>query len=219
MKYIHVYALPLMFVFCTSCGQSQTDSSKDNTKSESRYTLPSYRSNDHKIHTKYEYTDSIGKRVVIQNSLPRGGLRYTDPNGKQYVYAVLWTRITNETGNPLEVAIDFPVDSLEIPSSSGNYMKLLLPSDTMSTNKELLFDYGLTIKSFLDNYRHKSPSLKKTIHPNTSSAFYVVVLSDLGVKGILRTELSLKETNLFYRINDKEISCGSINLKNLRLQE
>lgn len=219
MKYIHVYVQLLLVIFHTSCGQSQTGSSKDNTKSETSYKVPSYGSNDPKIHTKYEYTDSIGKRLVIQNSLPKAGPRYTDPTGKEYVYAVFWTRIINETANPVEVAIDFPVDSFQIPSSSGLYMKLLLPSDTMTIDKEFLYDYGLTIKSFLDHYRHKSSSLKRIIHPKTSSAFYVVALSDRGANGILRTELSLKENNLFYRINDKEIPCGSINLKNLRLQE
>ena len=40
------------------------------------------------IDTKYEYTDSTGKSLIIQNSLPRGGLTYTDPNGEIYVYAV-----------------------------------------------------------------------------------------------------------------------------------
>ena len=98
-------------------------------------------------------------------------------------------------------------------------MKLLLPSDTMTIDKESLYDYGLTIKSFLDNNRYKSSSLKRTIHPKGSSNFYVVTLSNKGVSGTIRTELSLKEQNLFYRVNDKEIHCGKINLKNLRLQK
>ncbi|GAB3222967.1 two-component regulator propeller domain-containing protein [Spirosoma arcticum] len=34
MKYIHGYALLLMFVFCTSCGQNQTNVPKENIKSE-----------------------------------------------------------------------------------------------------------------------------------------------------------------------------------------
>lgn len=214
MKSLHVYALSLMFVFCTSCGQSQTGSSKDNTTSETKDTVPSYRSDDPAIHTKYEYTVSAGERLVIQNSFPKAGPRYTDPNGKEYVYAVFWTRIINETGTPVEATIDFPVDSFPVPSSSGNYMKLLLPSDTMTIDKEPLYDYGLIIKSFLDNYRHRSSSLKRIVHPMSSIAFYVVALSNRGVDGILRTGLSLKEKDLFYRINDKEIPCGSINFKN-----
>ena len=51
-----------------------------------------------------------------------------------------------------------------------------------------------------------------------------------GAHGTLRTELNLKEDNLFYRVKvdgsnsndewkDKEIRCGNINLKNLILQK
>ncbi len=217
MKYAHVYALFLLFVFCTSCGgQNKPDLPKENIKSETKDIVTSPESDEGNFHTKYEYTDSAGKRLIIQNSFPKGE-PYTDSNGKKYAKAIFWTRIINETDNPLELTIDFPLDSFEIPSSSGNYMKLLLPSDTMTIDKEPLYDYGLIIKSFLDNNRHQSSSLKRTIHPKGSSAFYVVTLSDRGVDGILRAGLSLKEQNLFYRINDKEIHCGKINLKNLRL--
>ena len=188
----------------------------DSTKNaHSQKPLPNY--NDKDIYTKYEYTDSNGAYLIIQNSFPKSGINYTDPNGKKYIYAVFWTQIINETVNPLELTIDFPLDSFEIPSSSGNYMKLLLPSDTMTIDKEPLYDYGLTIKSFLDNNRHKSSSLKRTINPKGSSAFYVVTLSNRGVGGTLRTGLSIKEQNLFYKINDKEIPCGKINLKKLVL--
>ena len=45
MKYAHLYALFLMFVFLTSCGQSQTNISKDNIKSETKdsTTPPKYK--------------------------------------------------------------------------------------------------------------------------------------------------------------------------------
>jgi hypothetical protein len=76
-----------------------------------------------------------------------------------------------------------------------------------------MYDYGLTIKSFLDNNLYKSSSLKRTINQKGSSVFYVVTLSNRGVGGIIRTGLSIKEQNLFYRINGKEIPCGKINLK------
>jgi hypothetical protein len=59
--------------------------------------------------------------------------------------------------------------------------------------------------------------LKRTINPKRSTTFYVVTLSNRGVDGTIRAGLSLKEQNLFYRINDKEIHCGKINLKNSRL--
>ena len=176
--------------------------------------------NEKYIDTKYAYTDSIGMSLIIRNSLPKGGLKYTDPNGKVYVYAIFWTRITNETANPFEFTIDFPVDSYELPSAPGSSFKLLLPSDTMMFEKEDLFNYGLTsLKSFLDTSIDKPSSLKRTINPKQSSSFYVVTLfKQQGIDGTLRTGLSLKEQNLFYRINDKEIHCGKINLKTLILR-
>ena len=83
MKYIHLNALFLVFVFHTSCGQNQTNSSQDNIKSVTKDIVTSPGPNERNIHTKHEYTDSIGKRLIIQNSFPRGG-PYTDPTGKRY---------------------------------------------------------------------------------------------------------------------------------------
>jgi hypothetical protein len=180
---------------------------------------------------KYEYADSKGKRLIIQNSLPRG-IKYTDPNGKEYSKIMFWTRIINQTDNPLELEINFPVDSYEVPTLRGKYFKILLPSDTMTLDKEPLQDYGIKdLKSFLDNSIHKPSSLKRTINPKESSGFYVVILFDNGVAGPTRTGLSIKGQNLFYKISrytgkqggslvdEKEINCGSINLKNLVLQK
>lgn len=221
---VKLFGLLLMLVFHTSCGQTQTSVPKENIKSETKGIVTSRGSNERNIHTKYEYTDSNGKSLIIQNSFPRSKINYTDPNGKKYVYAVFWTRIINETDNPLELTIDFPLDSFEFPSSSGNYMKLL-HSDTVVDK------YDGTLKSFLDNNRYQSSSFKRTINPKGSSTFYVVTLSNRGAGGILRAGLSLREQNLFYRIslydstsahsliNEKEIHCGSINLKNLMLQK
>jgi hypothetical protein len=207
MKYTQTYSLFWMFVLYTSCiGQNKTDLSKEKIKYETK---------------DYEYTDSIGRHLLIKNSGPRGGLKYTDPNGDVYVCAVFWTRLINETDNPLEFKIDFPVDSYEVPSLPGKYFKILVPPDTMTIDKERLFNYGLTdLESFLDNSIHKSSSLKRTINPKDSSGFYVVMLCLIeGAHGTLRTGLVLKGQNLFYRINDKEILCGMINLEKLTLQK
>lgn len=171
------------------------------------------------IFTKYEYADAIGKSLIIQNSFPKSGIHYTDPSGKKYIYAVFWTRIVNETDSPCELQLDFSLDSVEIPSASGNYIRLLVPSDTMTIQKEPLYNYGLSVKSFLDQNRHKSSTLKRTINPKESSAFYIVTLSDKGVNGTLRTGLSLKGQYLFYKINNKEIPCGKINLKKLIIRK
>jgi hypothetical protein len=175
----------------------------------------------------------MGKRLIIQNSLSRG-IKYTDPNGKKENKVLFWTRITNETENPLELNIDFPVE-YEVPSLPGRYFKILLPSDTMTLDKEPLPDYGITdLKSFLDNSIHKSSSLKRTINPKESGGFYVAILFDTGVVGPFRTGLSIKGQNLFYNVtryagkrgvslvelvDEKEINCGSINLKNLMLRK
>ncbi|MDO6429421.1 hypothetical protein Q4E93_02395 [Flavitalea sp. BT771] len=219
MKYEHVYRLFLMLVFCTSCGgQNKPD------------TVTSPGSKGLNIYSKYEYTDSAGKRLIIQNSFSRG-IIYTEPNGKKANKVLFWTRITNETESPLELNIDFPVE-YEVPSLPGRYFKILLPSDTMTLDKEPLPDYGITdLKSFLDNNIHKPATLKRTIEPKGSGGFYVAILFDIGVVGPFRTGLSIKGQNLFYKvmryagkqgrslIDEKEINCGSINLKKLILQK
>jgi hypothetical protein len=187
---------------------------------------------DKDIYTKYEYADSKGGSLIIQNGFPRGGMKYTEFNGEVYGYVIFWTQIINETDNPLELKIDFPVDSYKVPSLRGKYYKVLIPADTMTLKKFPLFMYGLkNLESFLDDNIHKSASLRRTINPKESNGFYVVILclTD-GAHGTMRTGLSLKGQNLFYRINvdgsksnskssDQEIQCGSINLKNLVLQK
>ena len=130
--------------------------------------------------------------------------------------------------------IDFPVDSFEVPWLPGKYYKVLVPPDTMAIENEALYDYGLTgLKSFLNNSLHKPSLLKRTINPKESSGFYVVILSKIneGAPGALRTGLSIKGQDLFYRvsvvkgphplsvISEKELHCGSINLKNLMLRK
>jgi hypothetical protein len=201
-------------------------SCNQNSKSTPEKIEQTQKANDKDIYTKYKYIDSKGGSLTIQNSLPKGGMKYTDVNGEVYNYAVFWTRIINETDNALELKINFPLDSYEVPSLPGKYYKILVPLETMTPNKSSLFLYGLTdLESFLDNNIHKQSSLKRTIKPKESSGFYVVMLclSD-GAHGTLRTELNLKKKNLFYRIkvdgsksknksNDKEIRCGTINLK------
>jgi hypothetical protein len=98
--------------------------------------------------------------------------------------------------------MDFPVNSYEDPSLPGKYYKVLIPADTMTLEKFPLFNYGLTnLESFLDNSIHKSASLKSTINPTESNGFSVVMLClTEGAHGTMRTGLSLKGQNLFYRI-------------------
>ncbi|MFD2943016.1 hypothetical protein [Flavobacterium notoginsengisoli] len=168
------------------------------------------------IYTKYVYANSKGENIVIQNSFPKGGMKYKDLKGNEYVYAVFWTRIINKNTNPVELKINFPPNSYEIQDLPGKYYKILIPSDIMTLDKIPLFNYGLKdLDSFFDNNIDKSSLLKRTIKPKESNGFYVVILRLIGGDkyGVLRTELSLKGQNLFYKIRDKEIQCGSIEIK------
>jgi len=212
----------IVFFFAIAVLFSCEPSSKSTPETVKRETVNSVR--------RYEYADPMGKRLIIQNSLSRG-IQYVDPNGKKKNKVLFWTRITNETENPLELNIAFPVE-YEVPSLPGRYFKVLLPSDTMTLDKEPLPDYGITdLKSFLDNNIHKPSSLKRTINPKESGGFYVAILFDEGVIGPFRTGLSIKGQNLVYKVtryagkqgvlfvDEKEINCGSINLKNLIRQK
>ena len=180
---------------------------------------------------KYEYADSMGKRLIIENSFSRGG-SYIDPNGEEYSKIMFWTRITNETEKPLELIIDLPIHSYEVPTLPGKYYKIFIPSDTMTLDKEPLQDYGMKdFRSFLDNSIHKPSYLRRTINQKESSGFYVIILFEKGVSGPSRTGLYLKGQKLFYKItrytgkqgiafvDEKEIDFGSIDLKNLVRQK
>ena len=199
-----------MAVFHTSCGQRQTNVPKDYIKSETKDVVTSPGSNE-KYHTKYEYTDSIGKRLIILNSFRRGA-PYTDPKGISYGKVIFWTRLVNETDNPLELKIDFPVDSFEVPGLPGKYYKLFVPPDTMTIEKEPMYDYGMPgLKSFLDNNIDKPSSLRRTINPKESSGFYVVILFDHEVGGPFQTGLCIKGQNLVYRISRAKRGTTPIN--------
>ncbi len=216
-----------------SCGQANK-STPETVEMETPTSVKNVQNNKD-IYTKYEYTDSNGKSITIQNGYPRGGLNYTDPTGKTYSYALFWTRIINETVNPLELKIDFPVDLYEIPGVPGNHYKVLVPPDTFTIDKESLYDYGLIgLKSFLDNNIFKPSLINRTVNQKESTGFYAIVLSHTTEGAphfTLRTGLNLNGQNLFYKVSrydntpahslmdEKQISCGSISLKNLTLNK
>lgn len=170
------------------------------------------------IHTHYAYTDFKAASLIIQNNFSKGA-KYRDGTGKEYMYGVFWTQIINETATSFELMIHFPADLLETPSSSGNFMKLLPPSDTMTNDKEPLYDNGLVMDSFLNNNFYRPSSLKRIVNPKESGSFYVVGPSNGRIGDILRTDLVIKKQPLFYRLNDIEIQCGMFNLKDLVLHK
>jgi hypothetical protein len=170
------------------------------------------------IDTEIKYTDSTGKGVIIQNSLPKGGRGFTDATGRKFGYRVFWTRVINEAATPLELTINFPADSFPLPSPDS-YMKVFLPPDTMTLDKETLHDYGATgLKSFFDTVLHTPTMLQRTINPKQACLFYIVVLRHHSGSGTPRGGLVLKEQDLFYKINPEFgsalIPCGKIVFRN-----
>ena len=59
-KLVKLFTLFLMSVFLSSCGQTQTNSPKENIKSETKDIVTTHGPNE-TYHTKYEYTDSVGR--------------------------------------------------------------------------------------------------------------------------------------------------------------
>ena len=205
-----------------SCKQ-RNNSTSDNTlnsteKNESQTKLTS--NNDKNIYTKYEYNESNGARLIIQNSFPIGGQKYTDKNGNIYYVGTFSSKIINETINPIELTIDFTENSYELPSLVGNYFKIFLPPDEMTQTD---------LESYLNTNLNKKSSLKRTINPKGSSIFYIITLSfnpntksgwkEGDGQGTIRAGFSLKGRNLFYSVNDKEILCGKIDLTKLMLRK
>lgn len=165
------------------------------------------------FHTEFEYDDSLNKGITIQNSYPKGGLKYTAPDGKEYIYVVFWTSITNERDSDLELSIDFPIESFTGPSSPNVNFNLYLPYEEMTLEKEPLLNYGLDLKSFLDENIEKPSELVKTIYPNESYLFYVIALSNQRVDGVIRAGFELQKQKLIYKINNYEINSGQIEKK------
>ncbi|MCR9253631.1 MAG: hypothetical protein NXI20_24660 [bacterium] len=161
------------------------------------------------VDTEYEYTDNSGKKLIIKNGLPKGGMTYTDPNGMTYSYRILWTQIINETDYPFELSIKIPASSFELQSSPADSIKIYLPIDEMNIDKISLSDYGLTdLDNVLDDIFLKQASLQKTVNTKETSFFYVVILFNEEYEGVVRAGFSIRDDELFYRVNDVEISCG-----------
>lgn len=165
------------------------------------------------------YSETASNGLIIQNSFPKGG-PYTGPtkNHFNYSYLVFFTRVINETENPLEITVNFPADSIAIPNSSDTYVKLFLPPDTMSLDKQNLFSYGVTELASFD----KSTRFQRTIKPREDGLFYVVAIffqtrdgaQDQG-RGGNRAELVVNGQDLFYCLPPQidSMLCGKIIFK------
>jgi len=128
---------------------------------------------------------------------------------------VFFTRVINETGNSLELTVNFSTDSIVIPNSPDTFVKLFLPSDTMTLDKQNLFSYGIAELESFD----KSTWFQRTINPKEDCLFYVVAIiyqtmADVRdqQRGGNRAELVLKGQDLFYRMLPQidSLLCGHI---------
>jgi hypothetical protein len=166
------------------------------------------------IDKEIRYTDPNGKSIIIQNSLPKGGIGFNDTLGNTFGKRVFWSRIINESNTPLELTINFPADSFPVALPDA-YLKVFLPPDTLVPYKEALHDYGAKdLKSFYNSVRRTATSLHKTINPHEACVFYIVVLRHGGRGGTPRGGLALKGEKLFYRIDPEFgpalIPCGKL---------
>lgn len=162
------------------------------------------------------YSETSSNGIVIQNSFPKGG-PYRGITIKNFNYSqlVFFTRVANETESPLELTINFSSDSIAIPNSPDTFVKLFLPSDTMTFARQPLYNYGLTELAFFD----RPTKFQRTLKPKEECLFYVSAIFYQTVptaanqdRGGNRAELVLKGQELFYRMPPQidSLPCGRI---------
>jgi hypothetical protein len=162
------------------------------------------------------YSETNTNGIVIQNSFPKGG-PYTGPVKRNfnYTHLVFFTRVVNETATPFELTIHFTADSIPIPHSPDTFVKLFLPSDTMTHDKQSLFDYGVTYLKSLD----KPTIFQRTLQPKEECLFSIVAIFYQTIatpenrdRGGNRAELIIKGQDLFYRMSPAidSLLCGQI---------
>lgn len=168
------------------------------------------------IDEKYLYSETDNNGIIIQNSFPRGG-PYTGPtkNHHNYSHLVFFSHIINETDKPIELYINFSADSTVIPNSPDTFVKLFLPPDTMTVEKQSLFSYGISDLESFD----KATSFRKKLKPKDDCFFYVNAIfyqttpDALGQKrGGNRAELVMKGQGFFYRMPPQInlLRCGRV---------
>lgn len=166
------------------------------------------------------YSETSSNGVIIQNSFPKGGPYTGSARGKNFNYSFLifYTRVVNETTTSMELTIEFPADSFAIPSSPDVFVKLFLPPDTMTHDKQSKYNYGVTgLESFLEFNR--PTLLKRTINPKEELLVYIGTVfyqtkstEAFQERGGNRAELVLKGPNLIYRMLPQidSLPCGRI---------
>ena len=172
------------------------------------------------IDTEVNYSLANQKDLIFTHSLPKGGGLYY-LKGIKYSHVIFWTRIHNQTATPIKLQLTFPdITYLQSPNA---HVKILLPKDTMSYEKEQLFNYGLTnLESLLNDNSKQVKTLKKTIDPKKDYYFYIPVFMH-EINGIARASIVLKGEKLFYKISIGKdtafIPCGSLVVENKKTKK
>jgi len=162
------------------------------------------------------YSETENNGVIIQNSYNKGG-PYTGPVKKYFNVSnlIYFTRIVNKTKNSLELTVNFSADSIAIPNSPDTFVKLFLPSDTMTLDKRNLFSYGVKELESFD----QSTRFQRKLNPHEDCLFNVVAIfyqAKAGERnqerGGNRAELVLKGQDLYYRMPPQIdfLHCGHI---------
>ena len=170
------------------------------------------------LHTEKKYIDSSGLNITIQNSFPKGGPFYSNI-GTQFGCVVFWSRFINESAKPVELTINFPADSFLVFNSSDAYLKLLLPTDSMSLEKVELYNYGATgLQTFLEKNFHKATGLHQIIQPGDDFIFYTTALS-YKEGGVVRSGFEIVNHDVIYSISitphfeNFKVNCGKIKMQ------
>ncbi len=163
-------------------------------------------------YSKFVYNSSVKKKIIITNSLPKGG-GIVPHKGKEYNYFIFWTDVRNEASLPLELKIKFPTNiSFHAKESIA---KVVFTKSNMTLAKVQEFDYGLTgIPTLLPN---ELKGLNNRISPSNNYLFYTAIFIH-KTKWPVRAEYIKKDKKLFYKITAGTdvvmVPCGSLDYKN-----
>jgi hypothetical protein len=165
-------------------------------------------------YSKVVYNSSVKKKIIITNSLPKGG-GIVSHKGKEYNYFIFWTDVRNEASLPLEIKIKFPTNiSFQAKESIA---KVVFTKSNMTLDKVQEFDYGLTgIPALLTNESNQLKDLNNRISPFKNYLFYSAIFIH-KTKWPVRAEYIIKDKKLFYKITAGTdivmVPCGSLNFK------
>lgn len=176
----HVLVFLLGLIFCSANGQSGAP--RNWVDGEARYVV------------------APDVSVVVQNSLPKGGGRYSDSSGKLYSYVVFWTRVTNRSNRIVELHMQYPREPFYMNQEPDSFIRIFLPPDRMTTEKIQMMDYGLSgWRDYLDHSFDKPSTLRKVIDPGQEVYFYTQVLFS-NASGATRAALVLEGKYLRFKI-------------------